>query len=98
MRLRAFRHLSLAATGLVFLVLYGFAASKYEGFLTLRVYVNLLGDDSFLAIAAVGMAFTADGSIRLGLAAVTARFPLPISSPGNPLARRDQVSPPSVLL
>jgi galactofuranose transport system permease protein len=71
--LRAFRHWSLAATILIFLVLYAFAALKYEGFLTLRVFVNLLGDNSFLAIAAVGMTFVIlSGGIDLSVGSVLA--------------------------
>ena len=71
--LRSFRHLSLAATVFVFLALYGFAAWKYEGFFTLRVFVNLLGDNSFLAIAAVGMTFVIlSGGIDLSVGAVLA--------------------------
>ena len=73
--LRSFRHWSLAATALVFVALYGFAAWKYkdEGFFTLRVFVNLLGDNSFLAIAAVGMTFVIlSGGIDLSVGAVLA--------------------------
>ena len=71
--LRSFKHWSLAATILVFLALYGFAAWKYEGFFTLRVFVNLLGDNSFLAIAAVGMTFVIlSGGIDLSVGSVLA--------------------------
>ena len=71
--LRSFRHWSLAATALVFLGLYGFAAAKYEGFFTLRVFVNLLGDNSFLGIAAVGMTFVIlSGGIDLSVGSVLA--------------------------
>ena len=71
--LRSFRHWSLAATVFVFLALYGFAAWKYDGFFTLRVFVNLLGDNSFLAIAAVGMTFVIlSGGIDLSVGAVLA--------------------------
>ena len=71
--LRSFRHLSLAATVFVFLALYGFAAWKYDGFFTLRVFINLLGDNSFLAIAAVGMTFVIlSGGIDLSVGAVLA--------------------------
>ena len=71
--LRSFRHWSLAATILVFAALYGFAAWKYQGFFTLRVFVNLLGDNSFLAIAAVGMTFVIlSGGIDLSVGAVMA--------------------------
>jgi len=71
--LRSFKHWSLAATILVFLALYGFAAWKYEGFFTLRVFVNLLGDNSFLAIAAVGMTLVIlSGGIDLSVGSVLA--------------------------
>ena len=57
----------------MFLGLYAFAAWKYEGFFTLRVFVNLLGDNSFLAIAAVGMTFVIlSGGIDLSVGAVLA--------------------------
>jgi len=63
----------LAATIFVFLALYGFAAAKYEGFFTLRVFVNLLGDNSFLGIAAVGMTFVIlSGGIDLSVGSVLA--------------------------
>ncbi|HTD85864.1 MAG TPA: galactofuranose ABC transporter, permease protein YjfF [Candidatus Binatia bacterium] len=63
----------MAATVFVFLGLYGFAAWKYEGFFTLRVFVNLLGDNSFLAIAAVGMTFVIlSGGIDLSVGSVLA--------------------------
>lgn len=71
--LRSFRHWSLAATVLVLLALYGFAAWKYEGFFTLRVFINLLGDNSFLAIVAVGMTFVIlSGGIDLSVGSVLA--------------------------
>lgn len=70
---RSFRHWSLFATGLVFVALYGFAAWKYQGFFTLRVFINLLGDNSFLAIAAVGMTFVIlSGGIDLSVGSVLA--------------------------
>ena len=69
--LRSFRHWSLAATVLVLVLLYGVASWNYEGFFTLRVFVNLLGDNSFLAIAAVGMTFVIlSGGIDLSVGAV----------------------------
>jgi galactofuranose transport system permease protein len=73
--LRSFRHWSLAATALVFAGVYGFAAWKYkaDGFFTLRVFVNLLGDNSFLGIAAIGMTFVIlSGGIDLSVGAVLA--------------------------
>jgi len=71
--LRSFKHWSFAATVLVFVALYGFAAWKYEGFLSLRVFVNLLGDNSFLAIAAIGMTFVIlSGGIDLSVGSVLA--------------------------
>lgn len=71
--MRQFKHWSLTATAMVFIALYGFAASKYEGFFTLRVFINLLGDNSFLAIAAVGMTFVIlSGGIDLSVGSVLA--------------------------
>lgn len=51
------KHLPLAATMLVLVVLYSSASMLYDGFFSLRVITNLLGDNASLGIAAVGMTF-----------------------------------------
>lgn len=49
--------LSLLATVTVFVVIYGLAAWRYTGFLSRGVFFNLLGDNAFLGLTAVGMTF-----------------------------------------
>ena len=49
--------LSLLATMVVFVAIYGLAAWRYDGFLSRGVFFNLLGDNAFLGVAAVGMTF-----------------------------------------
>lgn len=67
------KHLPLATTLLVFLILYGAASILYEGFFSARVAVNLVGDNAFLGIAAVGMTFVIlSGGIDLSVGAVVA--------------------------
>lgn len=61
------------ATAAVFAVLYGGACLRYPGFFTVRVFVNLLADNSFLGIAAVGMTLVIiSGGIDLSVGAVMA--------------------------
>ena len=50
-------HLPLLATALVLVLLFGTASLLYDGFFSLRVILNLLGDNAFLGIAAVGMGY-----------------------------------------
>jgi galactofuranose transport system permease protein len=67
------RHLPLIATALVLVILYGTAAALYDGFLSVRVLGNLLGDNAFLGIAAVGMTFVIlSGGIDLSVGAMMA--------------------------
>lgn len=49
--------LSLLATMVVFVAIYGLAAWRYDSFLSRGVFFNLLGDNAFLGVAAVGMTF-----------------------------------------
>lgn len=51
------RHVSLLATTVVCLVLYLVDAVVYTGFASASVFVNLLADNAFLGIAAIGMTF-----------------------------------------
>ena len=58
MRLKITRkNLPLLATFALFLLIYGAGAIAYSGFLSPRVFVNLLYDNAFLGIIAVGMTF-----------------------------------------
>lgn len=45
----------LAVTGFIFLALFATASGLYEGFFSTRLMVNLIADNAFLSIAAVGM-------------------------------------------
>lgn len=65
------RHLPALAGAAVFLLLLGGAAVRYDGFLSLATLVNLLGDNSFLGIAAVGLTLVIlSGGIDLSVGAV----------------------------
>ena len=55
--MRSRTQLSLLATVAVFVTIYGLAAWRYDGFLSRGVLFNLLGDNAFLGVAAVGMTF-----------------------------------------
>ena len=69
------KHIPLLATVAVFVVLYAVGAMLYydENFLSLQVFVNLFGDNSFLGIVAVGMTFVIlSGGIDLSVGSVVA--------------------------
>ncbi len=69
------KHVPLLATVAVFVLLYGVCAVRYsqEGFLSLQVFVNLFGDNSFLGIVAVGMTFVIlSGGIDLSVGSMVA--------------------------
>jgi len=51
------KHLSLIATVAVFLLTVAAASLKYKGFFATGVFVDLLRDNAFLGVAAVGMTF-----------------------------------------
>jgi galactofuranose transport system permease protein len=51
------RNVPFLATGTVCVFLYGIASIRYDGFGSLRVFINFFGDNSFLGIAAIGMTF-----------------------------------------
>lgn len=60
----------LVATGVVFVVLYAAAALRYDGFFSWQVFVNLLRDNCFLGMAALGMSFVIlTGGIDLSVGA-----------------------------
>ncbi|MBI2927064.1 MAG: sugar ABC transporter permease YjfF [Verrucomicrobia bacterium] len=64
-------HLPLLATVAVFVLLYAAAAMRYEGFLSARVFTNLLRDNAFLGLAAIGMTFVIlSGGIDLSVGAM----------------------------
>jgi galactofuranose transport system permease protein len=65
------RHLPLIATAAILVVLFGTAAHFYEGFFSARVIVNLLADNAFLGITAVGMTLVIfSGGIDLSVGSV----------------------------
>jgi len=72
MRLRpAAQHMPIAATTLVFLLLYAAAALRYPGFFSLPVLLNLFCDNAFLGLAAIGMTFVIlSGGIDLSVGAM----------------------------
>lgn len=67
------RFLPLAATLLIFLIAYAACALQYPNMLSTRVVGNLLTDNAFLGIAAVGMTFVIlSGGIDLSIGSVIA--------------------------
>lgn len=67
------RHLPLLATILVFVLVYALCAAQYPKMLSFRVVGNLLTDNAFLGIAAIGMTFVIiSGGIDLSVGAVIA--------------------------
>jgi galactofuranose transport system permease protein len=65
------RNVPFLATVLVCVVLYIAAAVKFPGFASLRVFINFLGDNAFLGIAALGLTFVIlSGGIDLSVGAV----------------------------
>jgi simple sugar transport system permease protein len=65
------RNLTLLVTGAIFVALFGAAGLLYGGFFSSRVLVNLLSDNAFLGIAAVGMTLVIfSGGIDLSVGAV----------------------------
>ncbi len=65
------RYLSLAVTALVLAALYAIACGLYDGFFSLRMAANLLGDNAFLGIVVVGMTLViVSGGIDLSVGAV----------------------------
>ena len=67
------RLLPLTITVLLFLAMAAFGAIRYDGFLSPQVFLNLLIDNAFLCIVAVGMTFVIlSGGIDLSVGAVIA--------------------------
>jgi ribose/xylose/arabinose/galactoside ABC-type transport system permease subunit len=67
------RLLPLAITVLLFIGMAVFGALSYRGFLSLQVFLNLLIDNAFLCVVAVGMTFVIlSGGIDLSVGAVVA--------------------------
>ena len=67
------RSLPLVITTSLFALLYGFGAFSYDAFLSPQVFVNLLIDNGFLLVVAVGMTFViVSGGIDLSVGSVVA--------------------------
>ena len=67
------RYLTLLITAAVLLLLFACGGVYFNNFLRLRIIVNLLGDNAFLGITAVGMTFVIiSGGIDLSVASVIA--------------------------
>jgi len=65
------RNIPFLATVVVFLLLYIAAGVSYNGFFSLRVFINFFADNSFLGIAALGLTFVIlSGGIDLSVGAV----------------------------
>ena len=67
------KFIPLAVTCCLFFLLFGIGSIQFEGFGSSRVFFNLLSDNAFLIIAAVGMTFVIlSGGIDLSVGAVIA--------------------------
>jgi len=84
------RYVPLLATAAVLMALYATGCLSFDRFGTLRVAVNLLGDNAFLGIAAVGATFVIlSGGIDLSVGAVVALTSIFIAS----MVERHSVDP-----
>lgn len=89
------RHLPLLATLIIFLAAYGAAYLHYPNILSTRVVGNLLTDNAFLGIAAVGMTLVIiSGGIDLSIGSVIAFSGVFIAL----MLRETQLHPVSVFL
>lgn len=67
------KNIPLLATILVFVLIYMAGGLAYSGFFSLRVFINLLIDNAFIGIIAVGMTFVIlSGGIDLSVGSVVA--------------------------
>ena len=65
------KHISILATAAVFALLYLGASIAYKGFFSWGVFVDLLNDNAFLGLAAIGMTFVIlSGGIDLSVGAM----------------------------
>lgn len=75
------KYIPLMATALVLVSLYTFGCVSFDNFGSLRVLVNLFGDNGFLGIAAVGATFVIlSGGIDLSVGSVVAFTSILIAS------------------
>ncbi|WP_379155717.1 galactofuranose ABC transporter, permease protein YjfF [Paenibacillus sp. sgz5001063] len=67
------KYIPMVVTVLLFLVMFGAGSFRYTGFFSLQVLMNLLVDNAFLLITAVGMSFVIlSGGIDLSVGSVIA--------------------------
>lgn len=67
------RRLPFYVTLFLFALLFGFGAVRYTGFFSVQVFLNLLIDNAFLMVVAIGMTFVIlSGGIDLSVGAVVA--------------------------
>src|SRR6267378_1650325 len=89
------KYIPLLATAAVLVGLYTAGCLGFRNFSSLRVAVNLVGDNAFLGIAAVGATFVIlSGGIDLSVGAVVAFTSILIAS----LVEKHGVSPVPALL
>lgn len=70
---RHHRFLPLTVTVGLFVLMFGAGAYKFDGFLSLQVFLNIFIDNAFLAITAIGMTFVIlSGGIDLSVGSVIA--------------------------
>ncbi|MGK3998225.1 galactofuranose ABC transporter, permease protein YjfF [Sorangium sp. So ce1024] len=88
------RHLPLAVTIGLFVVMFGAGSLLFDGFFSLQVFLNLLIDNAFLAITAIGMTFVIlSGGIDLSVGSVIALTTMVSAS----LVQQHGVSPAVVI-
>ncbi|HYH94673.1 MAG TPA: sugar ABC transporter permease YjfF, partial [Hyalangium sp.] len=51
------KHITVMAGVVAYVLLYAIAAARYDGFLSLPVFINFLSNNAVLGIVAVGMTF-----------------------------------------
>lgn len=67
------RNLPLIVTSLLFVILFGFGSVAYPGFFSAQVFINLLIDNAFLCVVAIGMTFVIlAGGIDLSVGSIVA--------------------------
>ena len=67
------RTLPLIVTSLLFALLFGFGSLSYDSFFSLQVFLNLLIDNAFVTVVAIGMTFVIlTGGIDLSVGSIVA--------------------------
>ena len=67
------RTLPLIVTSLLFALLFGFGSVSYDSFFSLQVFLNLLIDNAFVTVVAIGMTFVIlTGGIDLSVGSIVA--------------------------